>query len=172
MDESRFESSVAPFLPLLRSAARARLGEDSAEDAVSETLLTLWRKASALPEDDLRPLALTILHGHIRNSLRSRQRRQRAWDAALAERGDGLVDTWPSLDDHLLLRSWLGQLSAQDRALLLAWSTGLRATDLARLQGCSEAAAAKRLARARARLQGIAEKNRGDGVQSGRGADI
>lgn len=167
MDDLEFEKVFWVLQPQLLHYASSHLDRAAAEDAVSNTLLSLLRKPLAYPRDDgeergLRSLAFKILIGHISNEHRSRRRRQ-ALSIRLTSREQGMT-TEPSPEATVIgqatVDTWLDRMSPSDRHIILLFNAGFDARELANILGCSEAAAAKRRARARDRLKAMIDNER------------
>lgn len=172
MEEREFEKLFWVIQPQLMRYARTRLDFAAAEDAVSNTLMTLLAKTLEFPSNEaeeraLRILAFQVLNGHIRNEYRSRQRRQALVErvGTLSPRPESVdsagVDIAAEVVEQSAIDHWLGQLSAEDQQVILLFNAGLQAAEIAEVLGCSVAAAAKRRARARNRLRAIVTKERG-----------
>lgn len=137
----------------LRRAALARLSHaHDAEDAVAEVFVQLWRH-----RDDgshvFGPAWLkTALHHVIGNVYRSRQREARRIDAASRLHVEELIH---SIDDALVVRGAIRDLSSDDRLLLwMAYWNDLSHAEISESLGIRSATTRVRLFRARARLQG------------------
>lgn len=168
MDEREFEKVFWVIQPQLMRYALTQLDAHAAEDAVSSTLLTLWRKQLSVPADDvedqqLRSLAYKVLNGVIKNEYRSRRRRQ-----ALADRVGAFerhpkegADASDQIVGQNAVTHWLSQLSLDDQQIVLLFNAGFGTEEIAQILGCSIAAAAKRRTRARVRLRAIVNKERG-----------
>lgn len=160
MDEREFETLFRALQAQLLRIARAQLGTHAAEDVVSETMTTLWRKPIRSPDggsgaDSFFGLARSVLTGHIRNELRACRRR-----AALVNQLTAQVAVAspraPQPDNAEAgggLDAWLERLPLADRQVLVLVDAGFDVPDIARILGCSCAAASKRRTRARERLR-------------------
>lgn len=164
MDDLEFERMFWDLQPQLLRYASHTLDRAAAEDAVSNTLLSLLRKSLPFPRDEgeersLRALAFKVLVGHISNEHRSRRRRQalslrfNSWEVG--------ASVQPSPEPGVISRSavdtWLERMSPDDRRVILLFNEGFDVHEMATILGCSEAAAAKRRTRAKERLRGMIE---------------
>ncbi|MBO9534113.1 MAG: RNA polymerase sigma factor [Solirubrobacteraceae bacterium] len=148
------EHGAAVFAYLLRRASR-----ENAEDLLSETFLTFWRKYGGrqMPDEPV-PFLLAIARRVLANQRRSDDRR-----TALQERIAREPAAMPSEPGDQLMGSGvleaLAQLSEQDREVLLldAWEH-LSGPEAARVLGCREGTYRQRLRRARARLEALLEQ--------------
>ncbi|MER7007956.1 RNA polymerase sigma factor [Dactylosporangium sp. NPDC000555] len=133
--------------------AVSRAGRDLADDIVSDTFLTAWRRLDAVP-----PTPLPWLLGVARNVISERYRAEvrqasiaaelRAWAVeAQADVADGVTE-------RAAMLAALARLGEDDRELLtlVAWQ-GLGTREAARVVGCSTATYFVRLHRARKRLE-------------------
>ena len=162
LDDPEFEKVFWVLQPQLMRYALAQLDPHGAEDAVSETLLSLLRKSLPNPETDgerrgLRTLAFQVLSGHISNEYRSRRRRQ-GLSARLAARGE-VPGECPGPEQKVSEQSnvdyWLSRLSVPHRQIVLLFNAGFGHDEVASILGCTSAAAAKRRHRALERLRTI-----------------
>jgi RNA polymerase sigma-70 factor (ECF subfamily) len=150
-----FDATLRELLPDLLAYFGRRLDSpDDAADALGETLLALWRKRQAAPEDPER--ARQYSFGIARNVLAA-ARRGRLRRRALADRlAEDLAVAWaeapPSGDPEL--PAALAELSERDRELLLlvAWE-GFGVAEAGAVLGLRPDAARQRYSRARARLR-------------------
>ena len=122
----------------------------TAEDALSETYATAWRRFS---DDVDLPWLIITAKNHLRNGRRSRMRQ-----VALAERihrWERLATPTPDItvDHRQTLFTALGALSEDDReAILLTCWDGLTSAEAARVLGTTPGALRVRIHRARARM--------------------
>lgn len=168
MEAREFEKVFWVLHPQLLRHARYQLDPAGAEDAVAETLTTLWVKSLPLPASDeeergLRALAYQVLGGHIRNEYRSRRRRRALAERVIAQPMESFAKgaSAADIDEEAAIHHWLQQLSSDDREVILLFNAGFDLAESARILGCSFAAAAKRRTRARDRLRAIVERERG-----------
>lgn len=125
---------------------------DAADDAVSETFLTAWRRRAEVDQLDL-PWLLVTARNHLRNARRSQAR-----SLALADRVrryDMIAGLDPGLtaEHRQRLLSALAALGDDDReaVLLTSWD-GLTSAEAAAVLGVSPGALRVRIHRARARM--------------------
>lgn len=126
---------------------------EDAADAVADTLLVLWKKRRAVPQEleDARRYAFGIARNVLHSWRRGGGRRNALADRLRATvREEALDDASPDLD----LRAALQRLSEKDRelVLLVAWD-GFTVADAGRVIGVSPDAARARYSRARAALR-------------------
>src|SRR4051794_28825364 len=142
----RFAALYEAHAAAVLAYARRRVGEEEAEDVLSETFLVVWRRRERVPEDAL-PWLYAVAGNVIRNRLRAARRRT-ALTARLAAQ-PAVVDE--GRDPRLFAA--LARLKPIDREalLLVAWEE-LEPERAARAAGCSHAAIHVRLHRARKRL--------------------
>ena len=151
--EQRFRSVHGrTYADLVRFVER-RVPKDDAEDVVSMTFLTAWRRAADMPED-ARPWLFGIARNLIRNSVRGAAR-IRALDVAVADAAgpvtwDPTVMVGHRLD---LVRAW-ERLGPRDReTLALVAFDDLTIQQAAAVLGCRRSTFTMRLSRARRRLR-------------------
>jgi RNA polymerase sigma-70 factor (ECF subfamily) len=151
-DHARFAAMFHELSPRVFAYARRQCDAASAQDVVSETFLTAWRRRGDVPETAL-PWLLVVARNMIANRRRGEQRRDR-----LAETIAQLAQVAGPGADHAVVErdvmlTALAQLSDLEReaVLLVAWD-GLSNRDAATVAGCSLRAFEVRLSRARARL--------------------
>jgi len=134
----------------IRSYARRRIGDASADDVVTETFLIAWRRLDRMPETPL-PWLLGIARHVMSNQQRAAVRRDRlAQRIAFHEPSASSDAATPEVGE--VLRA-LAELSEPDLelVLLICWE-GLSSREAAMVIGCTPVAARVRLHRARARL--------------------
>jgi RNA polymerase sigma-70 factor (ECF subfamily) len=149
-DRREFEELWARHHRRVLAYALRRSDRGSAEDAVSETFLTAWRRRAEMPHDEL-PWLLGVARGVLANQARSRRRRD-ALARLMIEHATG-ADGGGIDADHELLRA-IAALGPDDReALILVGWDGLRPAEAARAVGCAPATFRVRLLRARRRLR-------------------
>lgn len=155
------EHGAAVFAYLLR-----RTGREDAEDLLSETFLTFWRKYGGhrMPEEPL-PFLLAIARRLLANQRRSEARRTALTERMAREPEPERADVPEQLAGTGVLEA-LAQLSEQDREVLLldAWEQ-LSGPEAARVLGCREGTYRQRLRRARERLASILEQAGGASPQ-------
>jgi len=152
-DDPSLDAVLRALMPDLLAYFVRRLddNEDSA-DALSETLLVLWRRRSALPEgeEDRRRYAFGVARKVLAAARRGRLRRRELSDRLHLELVERVAP--PPVDPDL--RSALAALPDRDRelVLLVAWE-GFGVAEAGALIGLRPDAARARYSRARARLR-------------------
>jgi RNA polymerase sigma factor (sigma-70 family) len=144
----------ATYDPVLAYARRRSPTADLAEEVVSETFTTAWRRFDDVPEDAL-PWLYGVARRVFANQARSHRRRLSLFGKLAAQPASEVVQDPGELvsDRDVLLRS-LALLRGEDReVLLLASWEGLEPDRAARVLGISAEAFTARLYRARRRLQ-------------------
>jgi RNA polymerase sigma factor (sigma-70 family) len=148
--QREFEKLWARHHRRVLAYALRRTDRASAEDIVSETFLTAWRRRAEMPRDEL-PWLLGVARLTLANHTRS-QRRRDALAQVLIDNACS-VQTGPAEVDRNLLRA-IARLNPDDReALILVGWDGLRPSEAARVVGCVPATVRVRLLRARRRLR-------------------
>ncbi len=137
--------------------ALLRVGQDAAEDVVSETFLVAWRRLDQLPEPPL-PWLLGVARNLLRKQYDSGRRRQALADriaAATTTHDLSGSDVAENVVERDAARAALSALGEKDiEAIVLATWYGLSPRQAARVLGCSAATFTVRLHRARRRLAG------------------
>lgn len=144
-----FEALAKAVGPALRRYVVRRVDAHLVDDVLSETMLVLWRRLDAVPEDDPLPWCYGVARRCAANAHRS-ARRQRALGERLATvRAD-------QAPDDADLHEAMAQLKEQERELLRLWAwEELRPNEIATVLGISANAASIRLHRAREKLAGL-----------------
>jgi RNA polymerase sigma factor (sigma-70 family) len=134
-----------------------------AQDAVSETFLTAWRRLDEVPSGDAaRPWLYVTARRVLANQARSERRRTRL-HARLClftepEPSTGLAGEDAARQPDAAVRSALEAMTADDQEiLLLAEWEGLSAAEIGKVLGCPAVTARGRLFRARRRFRGAYE---------------
>jgi RNA polymerase sigma factor (sigma-70 family) len=147
--QREFEHLWADHHHRVHAYALRRTDPASAQDVVSETFLTAWRRRDELPDDAL-PWLLGVARLMLANHARSLRRREALVQLSIEQ----AVGMWadPAEADHEILHA-LAALTPGDReALLLVGWDGLRPAEAARVLGCTPATFRVRAFRARRRL--------------------
>lgn len=166
-----FESVARAVVEPVRRYLRRRTDPATADDALGEVLLVLWRRAADVPADPV-PWAIGVARLCLANAERSRRRQHRL--ACRIGPGDPVPDPAEdvagALDDAARLRAALTTLTDADAELLRlsAWD-GLSHGQLAQLLGTTPNAVAIRLHRARGRLRQALERRDPEPDRTGRG---
>lgn len=156
-ESARVTRAVTDHAPsLLAYFARRVDPSHQAADLLSETLLILWRRASALPADDdaVRPwmfgIARNVLLHHHRRTSRQHAVADRLRSMLSVSAHEGFVDPTEYADLH----DALGSLDLLDRDIigLVHWE-GFTLAQTARVMRMKEGTVRSRYHRARARLR-------------------
>jgi RNA polymerase sigma factor (sigma-70 family) len=155
-EQQRLARLWTEHAPRVLAYASRHVDPESAQDIVSETFLTAWRRRTAVPDDPL-PWLLVVARNTIANQHRSGRRRARL--TAEMERLHHLTEPAATAADVLATEraavlAGLAALTPLEREalLLIAWD-GLDPAQAARVAGCSLPTFHVRLFRARRRLQ-------------------
>jgi RNA polymerase sigma-70 factor, ECF subfamily len=136
-----------------------RTSRENAEDLLSETFLTFWRKygGARMPDEPV-PFLLAIARRLLANQRRSDARRTALHERIAREPAAAAPDAHDQLAGSGVLDA-LAQLSEQDREVLLldAWEQ-LSGPEAARVLGCREGTYRQRLRRARERMAVLLEQ--------------
>jgi RNA polymerase sigma factor (sigma-70 family) len=135
---------------LLRYLER-RVGTDDAQDALSETMTTVWRRASSMPDDDdgARLWMFGVARNVVLNTTRGQRRR-----TLLAERLRHLVEPAPAVDpvseDVLDVRAALLTLAPDlaEIVRLVHWD-GFTISQTAQILGLPDSTARSRYGKAK-----------------------
>ncbi|MDM7830619.1 RNA polymerase sigma factor [Cellulomonas edaphi] len=152
-----FEALFREVAPRVRRYVARTVGDDAADDVVSETFTTAWRRWAELPEDHgmRRAWIYRTAHYECAHALRSRSRRQHTAERAAARRELGDDPTDRVVGDDRVARV-LAALPDTDRdALELVVWHALTPAEAAYALGCSPTAMRARLSRARRRLAAV-----------------
>ena len=157
----RVEVLVRDLIPDLVGYFVNRLDDrERAADATADTLLVLWRKVRALPDDheEARRFAFGIARRVLLADRRRGHRHNALADRLRAETREIVVPE-PGIDVEL--REALARLPVKDReiVLLVAWE-GFSVADAGRVMKVSPEAARARYSRARARLRTMLGESR------------
>jgi RNA polymerase sigma-70 factor (ECF subfamily) len=166
--EGRFKELFENHFEAVLRYAMARVDQETAKDAVADTLLVAWRRLADVPEP---PRAWLL--GVTRRTLAG-QRRSRRRQIRLVER----LATMPSgaprpsaaedvVSERAVMTGAFGRLRASDREVLclIAWD-GLSHDEAAQVLGCSPQAFKVRLHRARERLEKALAREEGSDTPS------
>lgn len=153
----RAEAVLADVLttaaPDLLRYLEARLGSDDAPDALSEVLLTAWRRVADLPTsgDEARAWLFGVARNTVLNSRRGRARRT---GLVARLRGHAAREDAPAADRGVEVRDAIDRLDPDLAELvrLLHWD-GLTLAEAARVLGQPATTVASRYRRARAELR-------------------
>ena len=152
----RFQALYAEHHARVYAYAVSRVGQQLADEVVSEVFLVAWRRLADVPAPAL-PWLLTVARNTASSQFRGSARQRsisaemRAWvtEAELSE-----PDVADAVSERLSVLTALAALPEADRELLtlVAWH-GLKPNEAARVVGCSTATYFVRLHRARRRLE-------------------
>lgn len=154
--ETRFRALVAEVGEPLRRYAVRRVGAESAQDVVSETLMVLWRRLDDVPQQEPLPWCYGVARNCLANVRRSRRRQERLVTRLSSWRDVREVrDTAPDFPDgEEALVAALATLRAADQELLRLWAwEDLGPTEIAVVLGLTPNAVSIRLHRARRALR-------------------
>ncbi len=147
------ESESPSLIADLTAYFRRRLKDwQSAEDAVSETMMILWRKRESVRQDsELRLFAYGIARNVLKNQQRTERRLVRLNDAVTQNLREEPPRSDPRADD---LRDALLSLNERDReiVMLVAWD-GLSGEEAGAVLGMTANAIRVRYHRARTKLK-------------------
>jgi RNA polymerase sigma-70 factor (ECF subfamily) len=151
-EQREFERLWALHHRRVLAYALRRTDRVSAEDVVSETFLTAWRRRHEMPAHEL-PWLLGVARLVLANHARSRRRRD-ALAQVLIDQAASARRSAAEVDRELLHA--LAALDPDDReALILVGWDGLRPAEAARVLGCAPGTFRVRLLRARRRLRAL-----------------
>ena len=160
--ETRFlELARAVGDPLRRFVVR-RADHATAEDALADTMLVLWRRLDDVPEDNPLPWCYAVARGCLANAHRSGRRQQKLADKLATVRPVTEPDDDPGLHEAL------ARLSTEDQELLHLWAwEQLQPHEIAVVLGVTANAVSIRLHRARRKLADLLGNGRKDQPGSG-----
>ncbi|GAA4673782.1 sigma-70 family RNA polymerase sigma factor [Nocardioides nanhaiensis] len=161
--DQRFDALARELIEPLRRFLARRADPATAEDALAETLLVLWRRLDDVPEQPL-PWAYAVARNCLANALRG-ERRQARLAARAASMEQPQVEEGPEVvlgvDDELATA--LAALPEQDAELLRLWAwEQLEPREIAEVLEITANAVSVRLHRARARLRAQLERVPGE----------
>lgn len=158
--EQRMRSLMGEVADPVRRYLLRRTDAATADDALAETLLVLWRRLDDVPDDAL-PWTIVVARNCLANLERAARRQGRVVGKIIALDPPPLADiaadpAAPSsgADDAATVRHALGRLRADDAEVLRLWAWDeLTSPQIAAVLGISQNAAALRLHRAKKRLR-------------------
>ncbi len=160
------------YEPLQRYLLR-RASRTDAEDALSEVLLTVWRRLDDAPEDEPLPWCYGIARNTLSNQRRSKRRALRLVERLQSEPAEHPAGPDQSLGDPEL-EGALHRLGDSDREILGLWAwEQLEPRDIALVLGITPNAATLRLSRAKKKLRAeMSRQNHGSaGHRPSRGTE-
>lgn len=154
-----YERLIAPIEEdLLRAAWSVCRNEDDAEEALQETLCTVWRKLGRIrrhpnPKALLLRIALNTAYDVLRRRIRERERQSRlaAQAPAAPRRPDQALASKER--ESAILRAMASLSRKQSVAVLMRLVQGAAYEDIAETLGCRAATARKHVERGRQRLR-------------------
>ena len=150
---AQFESLVEEVYDPLQRYLRRRANATDAEDALSETMLTLWRRLDDAPTSDALPWCYGVARRVLANQRRGRDRNLRLLRRIEAEPGPRFITDPADAGPDPELSAALASVSPADQEILRLWAwEQLEPRELGPVLGLSVNAATIRLSRARARL--------------------
>jgi RNA polymerase sigma-70 factor, ECF subfamily len=152
---TRFEAVAREIVEPLRRFLARRTDAATADDALADTLLVLWRRYDELP-DEVLPFAYGVARLSLANAERGARRQHRvAGKIATLDPPREALD--PVGDD--CLAEAMADLSADDAELLRLWAwEQLTAGEIATVLGVTPNAVSIRLHRAKGRLRDALRK--------------
>jgi RNA polymerase sigma-70 factor, ECF subfamily len=166
----RFEAVADEVYEPLQRFLRRRAAPDDAEEAFGDTLLTLWRRLDAVPEDAVLPWSYGVARRCLANRQRSRRRHLRLVEKLASHRSTPASNDPGDGSDHAEVEAALAALSEADREVLTLWAwEELEPREIAVVLDTTPNAVSLRLSRARAKL--AAEIERQDRRRGGHGDD-
>lgn len=149
----RFETIAAEVSDPVQRYLRRRANADDADDAYSETLLTIWRRLDAVPDSAALPWAYGIARKVLGNQRRSNTRRLRLVERAGATAPDQHVLGPGEGDEFPEVREALARLPEGDQEVLALWAwEELEPREIAAVLDTTANAVSLRLRRAKAKL--------------------
>lgn len=154
---ARYEDLVRSVVEPMRRYALRRTDHASAEDAVAEALLVLWRRLEDVPAGAELPWCYAVTRRCLANAERSSRRhvqltRRIARLDPPHEADDAAGEGGPAVADNALDAA-LRRLTADDREVLRLWAwEDLRPLEIAVVLGITPNAVSIRLHRAKGRL--------------------
>ena len=151
----RFEAIAEEVFEPLQRYLRRRAHPADADDALSEVLLTVWRRLDKAPEELPLPWCYGIARRVLANQRRGRHRHIKLVQKMGSQPNSSVVPDPANAGADADLEAALGQLSENDREVLRLWAwEQLEPREMAPVLGVSVNAATLRLSRARRRLAG------------------
>lgn len=166
-DEAQLERLHREHAGAVRAFVRRRIGDDEADEVVSDVFVVAWRRLGDVPIEP-RTWLLGVARRLLANRFRSAKRQRALYErlAREAERGPAHAGD-PAADEAGALLRGLAALRAGDREVLLlvTWD-GLSHAEAAEVLGVRAATLTMRVHRARARLQDALDEPPAAGAQS------
>jgi RNA polymerase sigma-70 factor (ECF subfamily) len=151
-NQSYFEVLFTENVDAVMGYALARTDPHTAQDVMSETFLTAWRRLEDVP-NPARAWLIGVARKNLANQRRGRRRQQGLRARLIRAVEPSTTDTY-STDDQKVVLDALRHLRPADQEILclMAWD-GLEHTEAALVLGCSTKTFAVRLHRARRRFE-------------------
>ena len=163
----RFEALVARTADPVRRYLRRRTDEATTDDVLSETMIVLWRRIDAVPEEEI-AWAIGVARLQLANAERGRRRQDRLAHRILVV--DPPREAGPAIDDDVAdaVSRVLAQMKPADAELLrLSVWEELAPREIAQVLGATPGAVSVRLHRARARFAALWSKTGGTAGHAG-----
>ncbi|HET7846303.1 MAG TPA: sigma-70 family RNA polymerase sigma factor [Acidimicrobiia bacterium] len=146
----RFELVAAQVYEPLQRYLRRRATPDDAADALSDVLLTIWRRLDDVPNDLPRPWCYGVAKRTLANQRRGRQRHLRLVQRMTSEAATSSTHE----DEDPALEAALSEMSESDQELLRLWAwEQLEPREIATVLQTTPNAVSLRLTRAKAKLE-------------------
>ncbi len=156
---TRFESAVEEVYEPVQRYLRRRATSPDADDALSEVMLTLWRRLDDAPPDRVLPWCYGVARNVLANQRRTHNRHLRLVRRIEAEPPGPPVGDPADAGPDPELATALGSLAEDDREILRLWAwERLEPREIAPVLGVSVNAATLRLSRARSRLAKVMQR--------------
>ena len=150
---TRFEAIAEEVFEPLQRYLRRRTDAESANDALSDVMMVIWRRIEDVPSDAVLPWAYGVAGRVLANQRRSDSRHLKLVDRLQSEPRIDVVPDHADAGPDPDLETALELLSPDDRDYLRLWAwEGLEPREIATVKGVSANAAALRLSRARSKL--------------------
>ncbi|PTL72565.1 sigma-70 family RNA polymerase sigma factor [Rathayibacter caricis DSM 15933] len=163
----RFEALVARTADPVRRYLLRRTDAATADDVLSETMIVLWRRIDAVPEEEI-AWAIGVARLQLANAERGRRRQDRLAHRILVV--DPPRETGSGIDDDVAdaVSRVLAQMKPADAELLrLSVWEELAPREIADVLGATPGAVSVRLHRARARFAALWSKTGGAAGHAG-----
>lgn len=160
----RFESVAREVIEPVRRFLARRTDPATADDALAETLLVVWRRLDDVPGEPL-PWVYAVARHTLANAARSERRRERLTARLEAQPAGAAAE--PAAGDDALHEA-LAALRPKDADLLRLWAwEQLTPAEIAIVLDTTPNAVSIRLHRAKAALREELRKSDGDGGHEG-----
>jgi RNA polymerase sigma factor (sigma-70 family) len=160
-----FEDIASEVFQPLQRYLRRRASDADAEDALSEVMLTIWRRLDEVPEGRALPWSYGVARKALANQRRSQGRRLRLVQRMESEPHRRVSPDPAQEGPDAELTAALDALSNQDREILRLWAwEQLEPREIATVLGLTVNAATLRLSRAKKRLAAELSRQDEDGA--------